>query len=137
MKRTRFASSFRVSPRMPLKSSSVRPGGGTNPPASPELADAARDFDSETLRLGHRERLRERFLEGRADSLRDYELMELVLFAAIPRRDVKPLAKQLIVQFGSFAEVIAAPLARLREVPGIGESVATQFKIIEAAALRL
>ena len=51
----------------------------------------------------------------------DYELLELVLFAAIPRRDVKPLAKQLIAQFGSFAEVIAAPRARLREVPGIGE----------------
>ena len=67
----------------------------------------------------------------------DYELMELVLFAAIPRRDVKPLAKQLIAKFGSFAEVIAAQHARLLEVPGIGESVATQLKIIEAAALRL
>ena len=67
----------------------------------------------------------------------DYELMELVLFAAIPRRDVKPLAKQLIAQFGSFAEAIAAPYARLREVPGIGESVVTQLKIVEAAALRL
>jgi DNA repair protein RadC len=89
------------------------------------------------LRLGHRERLRERFLEGRADAVPDYELMELVLFAAISRRDVKPLAKQLIAQFGSFAEVIAAPHARLREVSGIGESVATQLKIIEAAALRL
>jgi DNA repair protein RadC len=121
---------------MPLKSSSVRPGG---PPASPspELADVARDFEAENLRLGHRERLRERFLEGRADAMPDYELMELVLFAAISRRDVKPLAKQLIAQFGSFAEVIAAPHARLREVSGIGESVATQLKIIEAAALRL
>jgi DNA repair protein RadC len=67
----------------------------------------------------------------------DYELLELVLFAAIPRRDVKPLAKQLIAQFGSFADVIAAPHVRLREVPGIGESVATQLKVIEAAALRL
>ena len=76
-------------------------------------------------------------MEGRADAMPDYELMELVLFAAIPRRDVKALAKQLIAQFGSFAEVIAAPRARLREVSGIGESVATQLKIIEAAALRL
>jgi len=67
----------------------------------------------------------------------DYELMELVLFAAIPRRDVKPLAKQLIAQFGSFAEVIAAPRSRLLEVDGIGDAVVTQLKIIEAAALRL
>ena len=107
-------------------------------PSSPKtLADAARDFTSEVTRSGHRERLRERFLEGRAETLPDYELMELVLFAAIPRRDVKPLAKQLIAQFGSFAEAIAAPHARLREMAGIGESVATQLKIVEAAALRL
>ena len=67
----------------------------------------------------------------------DYELMELVLFAAIQRRDVKPLAKKLIEAFGSFAEAIAAPRARLLEVDGIGESVVTQLKIVEAAALRL
>jgi DNA repair protein RadC len=67
----------------------------------------------------------------------DYELMELVLFAAIPRRDVKPLAKTLISRFGSFAEAIAAPRARLLEVDGIGENAVTQLKIIEAAALRL
>lgn len=96
-----------------------------------------RDFSGESQHSGHRERLRERFLDGGAGAIPDYELMELVLFAAIPRRDVKPLAKQLIAQFGGFAEVIAAPHARLREVPGIGESVATQLKIIEAAALRL
>lgn len=88
-------------------------------------------------RLGHRERLRERFLEGGAGAMPDYELMELVLFAAIPRRDVKPLAKQLIARFGGFAETIAAPRARLMEVDGIGEAVVAQIKIVEAAALRL
>ena len=67
----------------------------------------------------------------------DCELMELVLFAAIPRRDVKPLAKDLIAAFGSFAEAIAAPRARLLEVEGIGEAAVTQLKIVEAAALRL
>jgi len=67
----------------------------------------------------------------------DYEIMELVLFAAIPRRDVKPLAKQLIAHFGSFADAIAAPIDRLMEVDGVGESVATHLKIVEAAALRL
>lgn len=67
----------------------------------------------------------------------DYEIMELVLFAAIPRRDVKPLAKKLIAHFGSFADAIAAPIDRLKEVDGVGESVATHLKIVEAAALRL
>jgi DNA repair protein RadC len=87
--------------------------------------------------LGHRERLRERFITGGADAMPDYELLELALFAAIPRRDVKPLAKSLIDRLGSFAEVLSAPRARLLEVDGIGETVVTQLKIIEAAALRL
>ena len=65
--------------------------------------------------LGHRERLRARFCDAGADAIADYELLELLLFRAIPRRDVKPLAKQLIKRFGSFAEVIAAPRNRLRE----------------------
>jgi len=67
----------------------------------------------------------------------DYELMELALFAAIPRRDVKPLAKALVARFGGFAEAIAAPRERILEVEGMSESVATQLKIIEAAAVRL
>jgi DNA repair protein RadC len=102
--------------------------------------DVAQPFVEENAEphyLGHRDRLRERFLLGGPDSLPDYELMELVLFAAIPRRDVKPLAKHLLARFGSFAEVIAAPRERLLEAEGIGEGVVTQLKIIEAAALRL
>jgi len=86
---------------------------------------------------GHRERLRARFLKGGADAMPDYELLELTLFAAIPRRDTKPLAKALLKRFGSFAEVIAAPRERLLEIPGVGESVANQLKIVEAAAHRL
>jgi DNA repair protein RadC len=86
--------------------------------------------------LGHRERLRERFLEGGAEAMPDYELMELTLFAAVPRRDVKPLAKALIARFGSFAEAIAAPRERILEVEGASDGVATQLKIVEAAALR-
>jgi DNA repair protein RadC len=81
--------------------------------------------------------LRARFLKGGADAMPDYELLELTLFAAIPRRDTKPLAKALLKRFGSFAEVIAAPRERLMEIPGIGESVANQLKIVEAAAHRL
>jgi DNA repair protein RadC len=80
--------------------------------------------------------LRERFLAG-ADAMPDYELLELVLFAAIPRRDVKPLAKALIARFGGFAEAIAAPRERLLEIEGMSEGAATQLKIVEAAALRL
>jgi DNA repair protein RadC len=86
---------------------------------------------------GHRERLRARFLKGGADAMPDYELLELTLFAAIPRRDTKPLAKALMARFGSFAEVIAAPRARLMDVPGVGETVANHLKIVEAAAQRL
>ncbi len=67
----------------------------------------------------------------------DYELLELTLFAALPRRDTKPLAKALLARFGSFAEVIAAPREWLLEVAGVGESVAAQLKIVEAAAHRL
>jgi DNA repair protein RadC len=86
---------------------------------------------------GHRERLRARFAKGGADAMPDYELLELTLFAAIPRRDTKPLAKALLKRFGSFAEVIAAPRTRLMEIEGVGESVANHLKIVEAAAQRL
>jgi DNA repair protein RadC len=86
---------------------------------------------------GHRQRLRARFLKGGADAMPDYELLELTLFAAVPRRDTKPLAKALLARFGSFAEVIAAPSARLLEVTGVGESIVHHLKIVEAAAQRL
>jgi DNA repair protein RadC len=81
--------------------------------------------------------LRERFVKGGAEAMPDYEMLELVLFAAVPRRDTKPLAKTLIARFGSFAEVIAAKRERLLEIPGVGEAVVNQFKIVEAAAQRL
>lgn len=87
--------------------------------------------------IGHRQRLRQRFLSGGPDALPDYELMELALFAAVPRRDVKPLAKALITHFGGFAEAIAAPRDRIMEVEGATVAVAIQLKIVEAAALRL
>lgn len=86
---------------------------------------------------GHRERLRRRFREAGPDAVSDYELLELVLFRAIPQRDVKPLAKALVGRFGSFAEVVAAPPGRLREVKGVGEAVVTELKIVHAAASRM
>ncbi len=87
--------------------------------------------------LGHRSRLKDRFTEGGADALPDYELLEMVLYRAIRRGDTKPLAKQLIARFGSFAEVISAPPERLKEIKGAGDAVVTELKLIHAAALRL
>jgi len=86
---------------------------------------------------GHRERLRARFRDVGADAVSDYELLELMLFRAIPQRDVKPLAKALIAKFGSFAEVVSAPQARLREIKGLGDAAITELKIVHAAAGRL
>ncbi|MGD9501269.1 MAG: DNA repair protein RadC [Methyloceanibacter sp.] len=87
--------------------------------------------------FGHRERLRRRFREGGADALPDYELLELILFRAAPRRDTKPMAKALIARFGTFAEAMNAPDELLREVPGIGEAAVAELKLVRAAALRL
>ncbi|HEX4765573.1 MAG TPA: DNA repair protein RadC [Lichenihabitans sp.] len=87
--------------------------------------------------LGHRERLRQRFTAAGEDSVADYELLELLLFRAVPRRDVKPLAKGLLARFGSFAEVLGARPERLREIHGLGEAAITELKIVEAAARRL
>jgi DNA repair protein RadC len=86
---------------------------------------------------GHRMRLRERFHDAGPDALSDYELLEMVLFAAQPRRDMKPLAKKLIAKFGSFAEVIHAPETRLREVQGVGDATINGLKLIAAAASRI
>src|ERR1700712_4316198 len=86
---------------------------------------------------GHRERLRERFYSAGPDALSDYELLEMALFPALPRRDTKPLAKLLLKKFGSFAEVVHAPEARLREVDGIKDASINQLKLIAAAAGRI
>ncbi|NNU79238.1 DNA repair protein RadC [Halovulum dunhuangense] len=85
----------------------------------------------------HRARLRERFHRGGPAALADYELLELVLFRAIPRRDVKPLAKALLARFGDFNHAISAPAVRLAEVQGVGAAVIQELKIVEAAAHRL
>jgi DNA repair protein RadC len=99
-------------------------------PATPAEADTPHYH-------GHRERLRARFQEAGGDALPDYELLELLLFRSIPQRDVKPLAKELIQRFGSFAEVLGAPVSRLTEVKGVGEGVALDLKIVEAALKRM
>ncbi len=87
--------------------------------------------------LGHRERLRAKLLNAGADALADYELLELLLFFAILRQDTKPIARALVERFGSFANVLAASPAELREVKGVGDSAVAIIKASQAAALRL
>ncbi|MCV2882056.1 RadC family protein [Actibacterium sp. XHP0104] len=98
------------------------------PPAAGKLPSYIRD---------HRSRLRARFIAGGAGAMPDYELLELVLFRAIPRQDVKPLARALMDQFGDFNRVISAPIPRLREVKGVGDAVICELKIVEAATHRM
>lgn len=85
----------------------------------------------------HRQRLRARFMAGGPAAMPDYEMLELVLFRAIPRRDVKPLARALMDRFGDFNRVITAPEARLRDIHGVGDAVVVELKIVEAAAQRM
>ncbi|MGI9369403.1 MAG: RadC family protein [Ruegeria sp.] len=85
----------------------------------------------------HRQRLRQRFMAGGSAAMPDYELLELVLFRAIPRQDVKPLARRLIDEFGDFNRVLTAPVERLRAIKGVGDTVITDLKILEACAHRM
>lgn len=86
---------------------------------------------------GHRQRVREKFLNSGGKDMPDYELLEAYLMLAIPRRDVKPLAKLLIARFGSFAEVISAPMIELQEIDGVGEGTVFALKMVKEAAIRL
>ena len=106
------------------------------PANSSKPQDASRQAETPHYH-GHRERLRERFYAAGPEALSDYELLEMALFPALPRRDTKPLAKALLREFGSFAEVVHAPVARLREVDGIGEASINQIKLLAAAASRV
>jgi len=87
--------------------------------------------------LGHRQRLRDRFLSGGSGALADYELLELLLSHALRRIDTKPLAKELIRRFHSFAGVMAASSDDLRDVKGVGAAAAVIIKTVQAAALRM
>jgi DNA repair protein RadC len=85
---------------------------------------------------GHRDRLRERAASAGLAALPDYELLELLLFRAVPRGDVKPLAKQLIARFGSLGAVLGAGAEALKTVPGVGEAIALDLALVQEAALR-
>lgn len=102
--------------------------------AAPALAVGAR---LPSYIADHRARLKSRFLQGGAQALPDYELLELILFAAIPRQDVKPLARRLLEVFADFNAVVTAAPVRLATVEGVGPAVICQLKLVEAAAARL
>ncbi len=109
------------------------------------VADAAGLFEAAPPRAsaaalgseGHRDRMRQKLLEGGGTALLDYELLEMVLFSAQARKDTKPLAKALIAQFGSLAEVLAAPMPALMQVKGLGRSGTAAIKLVQVAAGRL
>ena len=106
-------------------------------PASDEAVGVALPGRLPSYIADHRKRLRTRFMEGGAQAMPDYELLELVLFRAIPRQDVKPLARRLLETFGDFNRVISATPPRLAAVVGVGDAVIQELKIVEAAAQRL
>jgi DNA repair protein RadC len=85
----------------------------------------------------HRKRLRARFMEGGADAVPDYEMLELLLFRSIPRQDVKPLARRLMDHFGDLGRIMAASPDQLLAIEGVGEAVMQDLKIVEATAHRI
>lgn len=109
-------------------------GGITQTPVKP---DSQKEKSPKPHYLGHRERLRGRFRETGAGTLADYELLEMLLFRAIPRADTKEPAKELLKRFGSFAEVLGAPEHLLREVKGIGDAAALDIKLVAESARRM
>ena len=115
-------------------------GPGPGPGPGPSLAPAATPPSPQTTPIsaeGHRARLRARLLAAGPESLADHELLEMVLFLALPRRDTKPVARALIARFGSFAAAIAAPAAELVTVEGMGKAAAAALRTVQAAAVRL
>jgi len=139
---------MRRSKRAALDESVLAPPGKTRPTAPAEqieiVLDAAQEALSPPERAppkpqyhGHRERLRERLLRGGTDPLRDYELLESILFAAQTRRDTKPVAKALLERFGSLGGVLGAAPEALAAVPGMGEVSAVQIKATHAVVARL
>lgn len=118
---------FPAAQGLSLPEPAVGSAGGQQP-ANARLPSYIRD---------HRKRLRSRFLQGGAAAMPDYELLEMVLFGAIPRADVKPLARALLDRFGNLAAVVSAPPAQLRQVDGVGEGVLCSLKLAEAMAARL
>jgi len=102
-----------------------------------DLFDNSESDAATPSHTGHRQRLRQRFLATAGHGMPDYELLELLLMLAVPRRDVKPLAKDLLRRFGDFASVVSADPAKLRRVPGMGDTTIAALKLAQVTAVRL
>jgi DNA repair protein RadC len=113
-----------------------KPGLSEAMPGLLSLADPDTE-DPQPGHLGHRARMREKLLASGAEALLDHEMLEMLLFLALPRRDTKPIARALLSRFGSFANAIAAPVQELRQVEGLGEAGIAALKTVQGAALRL
>ena len=124
---------------MAARSSPSRPRASPSRPIAeaPEIETPEIEAEGEPGHLGHRQRLRGRFLSAGADALADYELLELLLFGTIPRRDTKPIAKALIHRFGSFAGVVNASPEALAQLPNVGAAAVVGIKTVQAAVHRV
>ncbi len=120
---------------MPNRNVTDRDGADLLGPTRTRPADPAPP--SPTSAEGHRARLRARLLTARPDGLADEELLELTLCLALPRRDVKPIARALLDRFGNLAAAVAAPLPALRGIDGLGDAGAAALKTVQAVALRI
>jgi len=120
----------------PAAATGIAESGGSSPPGETAPGETAPPFAS-TGPHGHRSRMREKLLTRGPDALADYELLEMLLFYAMPKGDTKPLAKALINQFGSFAAVLTAPQTELFAVSGLAEFGISALKLVQAAAVRL
>ena len=105
--------------------------------ALPGLELTTEDASAPPGHLGHRARMREKLLRAGPDALLDHELLEMVLFLALPRRDTKPISRALLTRFGSFAAAISAPSQALSQIDGLGEAGIAALRSIQGAALRL
>lgn len=123
-----------AAPETPLAPAEPIAPAPPEPHSDPVSLPAPRPRAEPDHRLGHRDRLRRRLREGGAAAMPEYELLEMVLFGAIPRRDTKALAKTLLREFGSLAGVINAPDARLRQVRGVGDAVVSELRLMGAVS---
>lgn len=106
-------------------------------PVPPQAAPQGKAARLPSYIADHRARLRDRFMQGGAGAMPDYELLELILFRAVPRQDMKPVARRLLDRFGDFNRVLSADPTQLTQVEGVGPAIVAELKIVEAAAQRL